>query len=471
MFVITDNMKPIGMLAASAVLGLAIGYGIGRAGWSGSSPSGGKEVQSEFSPSRQRDRNRPERSAASSEEALSSLLKGRSIQSLSVQDIADLFEQQTNRDRNEDPVATARRNYQIQLLLSKLPTEMLAELSQKMLTTDGKRSNQGYTVFNAWARRDWKEALQWAESDPKGSQWVGAAISALAVTDPGMAEDMLKKRMLNGEISDGRGYNAMYTVAQAKARMGKDAFLQFIDGLPAQQQSSMISSASRDLPEGELVAFLDELYQRKAGKNMDSWSYNNVLSELMRVDPAKAKAWIDKMEPGTERNNIEVGMVSNLASSGKMSESIEMMTQLVQRDPAKAKESIKQLVNQMSYQGPVAMAEIISALPKDIEMTAADFQNNMHMFGWGRSSSLVDMAKTIRSPDEQAKLLTQAMDQAAQQMTSGGGGGARFNETDLQIFENRLATLNLTGIASDSVSASLAKVREAVANPPAKQQQ
>jgi len=348
---------------------------------------------------------------------------------------------------------------------------MLAELSQEMLTSDGKRSNQGYTVFNAWARRDWKGALQWAESDPKGSQWVGAAISALAVTDPGMAEDMLKERMLSGEISDNRGYNAMYTVAQAKARLGKDAFLAFIEGLPAQQQSNMISSASRDLPEGELVAFLDELYQRKAGKNATSWSYNSVLNELMRVDPAKAKAWIDKMEPGVERNNIEVGLVSNLASSGKMSESIEMMNKLVERDPAKAKDAIKQLVNQMSYQGPVAMAEIISALPKDIEMTAEDYKGNMHMFGWGRSSSLVDMAKTIRNPEEQAKLLTQAMDQAAQQLGSSGGSGGRFNETDLRIFENRLATLNLTGDANEKVSASLAKVREAVANPPAKQPQ
>jgi len=464
-------MKPIGMLAATAVLGIAIGYGLGRGGSSEGKSSAGKDVSAESTASRQRDRTRPERSASSSDDALSSLLKGRSIQSLSARDIADLFEQQNTRDRNEDPVATARRNYQIQLLLSKLPKEMLAELSQEMLTSDGKRSNQGYTVFNAWARRDWKEALQWAESDPKGSQWVGAAISALALTDPGMAEDMLKERMLSGEISDGRGYNAMYTVAQAKARLGKDAFLQFIEGLPAQQQSNMISSAARDLPEGDLVAFLDELYQRKAGKNMNSWSYNNVLNELMRVDPAKAEAWIDKMEPGTERNNIEVGMVSNLASSGKMSESIEMMTKLVERDPAKAKDSIKQLVNQMSYQGPVAMAEIISALPKDIEMTAADFQNNIHMFGYGRASSLVDMAKTIRNPDEQAKLLTQAMDQAAQQMNSGGGGGGRFNDTDLRIFENRLATLNLTGTANESVSASLAKVREAVANPPAKQQQ
>ena len=459
------------MLAASAVLGLAIGYGIGRTGLSGGSPSGRKEIQGESAPSRQRDRSRPERSAASSEDALSSLLKGRSIQSLSAQDIADLFEQQNNRDRNEDPVATARRNYQIQLLLSKLPMEMLAELSQEMLTTDGKRSNQGYTVFNAWARRDWKEALAWAESDPKGSQWIGSAISALAATDPGMAEEMLKERMMSGEISDGRGYNAMYTLAQTKARLGKDAFLSFIESLPAQQQANMISNSVRDLPEGDLVAFLDDLRERKGGKNVSSWSYNSVLRELMRVDPAKAKAWLDKMEPGPERNNVEMGLVGNLASAGKIPESIEMMTKMVERDPAKAKDTIKQLVNQMSYQGPTAMAEIISALPKDIEMTADDYKGNMHMFGWGRASSLVDMAKTIRNPDEQAKLLTQAMDQGVQQLAGGGGGGVQFNETDLRIFENRVASLNLTGDAGDKVAASLAKVKEAVANPSAKQPQ
>jgi hypothetical protein len=90
------------------------------------------------------------------------------------------------------------------------------------------------------------------------------------------------------------------------------------------------------------------------------------------------------------------------------------------------------------------------------------------MFGYGRASGLVDMAKTIRNPDEQAKLLTQAMDQAVQQFSS-GNSGSRFNETDLRIFENRLATLNLTGDAGERVSASLAKVRESVTNPPQKQ--
>lgn len=463
-------MKPIGMLAAAVVLGIAIGFGIGRTGSSGGDPAAEKQAQSDAAPSRQRDRGRPERSSASNDEILSTLLRGRSIQSLSTRDIADLLEENSGRDRNEDPVAAARRNYQLQLLLSKLPMEKLAELSQEMLTAEGRRSNQGYQVFNAWARKDWRKALEWAESDPKGNQWIGSAIAALAATDPGMAEEMLKERMLNGDISDGRAYTAMYAVAQAKARLGKDAFLSYLGELPAQQQSNAIANAVRDLPEGELAGFLDELYQRKSGGGINTWSYTNVLNELMRVDPAKARAWIDQMEPGTERINIEMGMISNMATSGNVSESIELMTKVVERDPAKAKDAIKQLVNQMSYQGPAAMVEIISALPGNIEMTAADFQNNIHMFGWGRTSSLVDMAKTIRNPDEQAKLLVQAMDQGVQQLGAGSGSGMRFNETDLRIFENRLATLNLTGEAGDKVSASLAKVKEALANPPAKPQ-
>lgn len=461
-------MKPIGMLAAAAVLGIAIGYGIGRTSSSRGDEAVGNEAKVESTSTRQRDRTRSERSAVSSDDPLSGLLRGRSVQSLTTQDIAALLEENSNRDRNEDPVAAARRNYQIQLLLSKIPTEKLAELSQEMLTADGRRSNQGYQVFNAWARRDWRSALEWAESDPKGSQWVGSAISALAATDPGMAEELLQKRLLSGEMTDGRGFGAMYTVAQSKARLGKDAFLAFLEGLPSQQQSSMIANSVRDLPEGDLAGFLDELYQRKSAGGANNWSFSNVLNELMRVDPVKAKAWVDQMEPGTERTNIEMGMISNMATSGKMSESIELMTKVVERDPAKAKDAIKQLVGQMSYQGPAAMAEIINALPPNIQMTADDYQNSAHMFGWGRAGTLVDMAKTIRNPDEQAKLLTNAMDQASQQLSSGSG---RFNETDLRIFENRLATLNLTGEAADKVSASLSKVRDAVANPPAKPQQ
>lgn len=461
-------MKPIGMMAAAAVLGIAIGFGIGRT----SSPKEGdaaeRQLQSDAAPTRQRDRGRPERSSASNDDVLSSLLRGRSIQSLSTQDIADLLEENSNRDRNEDPVAAARRNYQLQLLLSKLPVEKLAELSQEMLTAEGRRSTQGYQVFNAWARRDWKQALEWAESDPKGNQWIGSAISALAATDPGLAEELLQKRLLSGEMTDGRGYSALYSVAQSKARLGKDAFLDFLETLPSQQQSNMISNSVRDLPEGDLAGFLDELYQRKSAGGSSTWSYSNVLNELMRVDPVKAKAWVDQMEPGSERTNIEMGMITNMATSGKMSESIELMTKVVERDPAKAKDAIKQLVNQMSYQGPAAMAEIINALPANIQMTADDYQNSAHMFGWGRAGSLVDMAKTIRSPDEQAKLLVQAMDQGVKQLE--GGSGMRFNETDLRIFENRVATLNLSGDAGEKVSASLTKVKEALANPPAKQQ-
>jgi len=457
-------MKPIWTLAAAAGIGIVFGIGIGRS-MPGDPPAegAGAKEQAAGPRTRARDRDRavPQRSGgAGGEEVLSGILRGRTVEQLTVEDVRNFLDEEREMRKDGDPVAAARRNYQVQLLLSRLPARTLEELATTLLPgTDGSRYG---TVVSAWARKDWQAALAWSEGSPENSRWAGSIISVLATTDPIAAEDLVKSRLggNNGEYN----YTGAYSLAMIKARQGGKALLDFLAELPSQQQSSVIFSAMREVPREELASFVEELGRRKLSGEGD-WGHSNAFAELMRVDPALANAYLDKMPPGPDRTRLETSALGNLAGAGKADEFAAVLGKSLDGvEEAKRKQHLQNVISQIGHQlgrNPEVIEKFRQAIPPDLRLTADDMRGGGSLL-WGDSMGVITRAKLLDDPQEQAKYLATNLDQSTKNLGQSGGG--RFNEVDLRILEQRVNSLNLTGAAKEQVDASLSTFREAVRN-------
>ncbi|HVJ47282.1 MAG TPA: hypothetical protein VM511_12895, partial [Luteolibacter sp.] len=316
-------MKPIAWMAATAAMGIAVGFLVGR----NTRSSGEAAGSGEKSPSVTRpaasgggQRDRQGRTSSGGDELLGRFINGRAVQSLSATDVTEIIRANVNTDPNEDPLTAARRNFQLQLLLSKLPVAMLGEVTQQVMEDAKLRGSEGYKIFGVWANRDWKAALEWADANPEGSRWAGQALSALAANDPGLASQLLSERILSGKTND--SYMLTYGVGRAHAKLGADSLMEFVENLPASQQSNVLMNSVRDIPEGELLGMVERLYQQKGRDGMQDYAFTNMFSQLIKTNPEQARQWLDQMPAGEEKSKLELSVVGSLAGSGKGDEAV-----------------------------------------------------------------------------------------------------------------------------------------------------
>jgi len=454
-------MKPIPWMAATAAMGIVVGFLVGKNSGPGGERAPSKEERGR--PGRDgessRDRSRNGGSGNSGDEMLSRFTGGRAIRSLSAADVTEIIRKNVNTDRNEDPVAAARRNYQLQLLLSQLPVGVLADASKLVMEDEKLRSSEGYKVFNGWARRDWKAALEWADTAPGSSQYVGYALSALASTDPGQAAKLMSERLESGNFSD--LYLSGNNIGREYAKMGKDALMRYIETLPVSQQSNTLSNAIRDIPEGEMEGLVDELYARREKGN--DWSFSSSFSQFMKADPEKARAWLAKMEPGEEKAKLEISTGATMLRGNQNSEGLEMIRSALAQAPGKEKDLLRQTIMNTWYAGPEIYTQLADTLPAGVEMTAKDCASFGSSVSVGNGQNFVNVSKLIRSPTEKTQYLTNCLDQAVKRFESPSYGRG-FNDVDLRMIETRLSSLNLTGDHAAQVNESFAKLKEAAAN-------
>ncbi len=454
-------MKPIWMLAGTAVLGIALGIGIGRSMTPDSAGEGkaGAEARENAPRFKARERGLPQRrEAGGGDDVLSGILRGRTVEQLTVEDVRRFLEEDRDQPRDRDPVADARRTYQRQLLLSRLPAEMLAELTATMM--EGPDGGRHSALLSAWARKDWQAALAWVDGSRDRSRWASSVIGALALADPSAAEDLFKQRMVTGDPE--MGFNGVYPMAMAKARQGSKAFLDFIDQLPSQQQLSMVSSAVRELPKEELASFVEQLGQRNLG-NDSSWAHSNAFTELMRRDPDAAAAYLGKLEPGPMRTRLEASSLNYLATSGKTEEFGAMLKKSFEGiEAGKEKQHLQYLMGNLGNQlgrDPEMLAKFRESIPAGFQPTAEDLGRNGSSLLWGDPNGTINRAKILGTAEEQANYLATTFDQSAKQLET---QSARLNEVDLSILEKRVQAMNFTGDAKERVDASMAAFREAL---------
>lgn len=396
---------------------------------------------------------------------LAAVLKGRDIRSLSGSDLGDLVTDLTKRDPSLEPLARARRDLQLQLLLAKLSTEQLQEAAA-VITADPAQLYTGSlgTFIGAMTARNPTAAMAWAKEQKNPGGFVGQVIAAMAKDHPQEAMDTYRSALLDGTMGTETWWEASFGVGSAVAKLGARQLLEFVDGIPRGQQSSVLANCTRDLPEGERVAMADEMYRRYQAGEIEEWGFRNSLSALGTADPAKLGQWLDKLPAGKDRARVMLDLATSGSRGGENSAMTRTwMSKAIADMPGNEKELLQQL-RSSAFNNPSDFATFAEALPPSVEIKAADlmpFARNSLSRG---PAALVDMARAIQDPAEQAELIVTTLDTFRTQ-TESSSNPPRMNGTDFEILRHRLRTLNLTGDAATRLADAFDAAKDARQKP------
>jgi hypothetical protein len=125
----------------------------------------------------------------------------------------------------------------------------------------------------------------------------------------------------------------------------------------------------------------------------------------------------------------------------------------------------KDLLKKLSgYRDGDAIALLAELLPSGVEIRAADLNNHASNSFHSGVGELVDLAKAVRDPAEQAALITQTVDGYYTALTE-HSGGSRLNKNDFEILSRRLGELRLTPEGKEQVRQAIEKARTAAPKP------
>lgn len=434
-------MKTPLLLVATGVIGIAIGFVAGKGG-SVAKEDGPAATRSGGANSRPGSSSRPagaggQRGDSSSEVVLSAFLKGRAASELTAEEAFALLKPQMNMDWNGDPLEAARMNYQFQLLAAKLPLGVMENVME-LAREDGVQGYRANQLFSAYASRDWDKAMAWAEKQPDAATLRMVAISRLALTDPGKAAELHQQEMLTG-ASRSAQWETSFNLASSYAKLGQTEFFKFIDGLPSGSVSNVLSSGARNLPKEDVAGFLAEVQQRSADGKLESWAMNNLISNIASIHGEEALKWVATLEPGEKRAEMEINLASSLNRQGKNGEVDDLLRSAMVGAAGKEKEFVKERAGNLLGQNPELVEKLVNLLPEGQELTREDVKS-WGNFGYGRTDTVLDIAKFIHSPDEQAAYLVETFNG----MGNASQGGRKLNAKDFDILSHRLQTMNLS---------------------------
>lgn len=453
-----------GLIAAASLVGLAIGFTVGRQRDT-ESPTDSKSLQESSSrQTRSSQRSSGGVQESSNDELLSGLLKGRAVQELSSTELSKILSQLTTYDSAQDPLTRAKQNYQLQLLLRKISPARLKEVAESLRDgPDSPRSMGLYHVISALSARDPQGAMAWAKSQPNPERLVGMILSNTAKDDPTGAAEALRSGLMDGSFNSNDSYSTAYSVTSAMAKLGKDNLLKFIDSLPSQFQNSGFQNSISELPEGEQSAVLDELYQRSQDGRLENYSFSNILLSPT-LPPTKIQAWLATLKPGEGRTSLELTYASSLFRSGKTEMAQDALSRTLAQNAGKEKEVLlKALGNNYSYR-PGDIEKITSLLPQGVEIKADDLKSQSNNSFYQGFDSLLTLTHAIQDPAEKAKLLTTGF-QNFTKSTEESSRSSRLNANDFAIAENQIAALNLPPEDAANVQAALAAAKAAKPKP------
>ncbi|MGL4399191.1 MAG: hypothetical protein ACRCXD_04945 [Luteolibacter sp.] len=448
------------LFAGACIVSLGIGY---MAGGSRASSAAATPLEEKTANPRQARSSSGERQnrETSGDEMLASILKGRALKDLSDGEVAKIVVQLSKYDPTQSPVAQARQNYQLRLLLEKLPASRLEEAAAAIAADpESQRTGGVNTIMNAMASKDPQRALAWAKTQKNTPGLLASVLGTMAKDDPMTAADLYREGLLDGTFSQNDGWQASYGIGRAMAQLGKKALLSFMDSLPQQQQSNVLANCFRELPESDRVEMMDDIYQRSKEGRMRDWSFKNIFNNALSTDRAQAEAWLAKMEPGKERASLELSTANIYSRNGDAEAAREWMSRAIAQSAGREKELLKEAINQMGYNSPGDIAIFASLLPEGTEIKADDLKNEAQNSMYRGFGGLMGLAGAIRDPAEQALLLTTALEEFTKQ-TGQSSDPSRVNSTDFEIFTRQLQTLNLTGENATQVAEALAAARSA----------
>ena len=443
-------MKTPTLAIGTAVIGMAIGFLAGKSAEKQGEKQDAEAVSKRAAPPRSTSASREasgRRPAGAADGVLAGLLGGRQIAELSAADAYQLIKPSLEIDWGGDPLEWARRNYELQLMLSKLPLRVMEEVMN--LAVESGNNFRSQRILTAYALRDGQKAMDWASRQPDAAGYKAAVISAMASRDPAGAADLLQQGFMDGSYTS--SWMATYNLAAVYAKQGGTALLQFIDTMPSSSVSNLLSNSLRNLPKDELPAFMDVITQRMKDGKLQGFSMSNLLQNLATADPTLARSLIEKMEPGKERAERELAFAGTLSQQGKTGEALELLKSAMAQQPGKEKEFVLEQTSNLMYNNVEFALQLANQLPAGAEFTKEDV---LKLSNRGAQTDLVSLAKFLKSPEEQAAYLEEAI---ASKMTN---DSSRLNEMDYRILGHRIESLNLSASGKAGVAKALATSRD-----------
>lgn len=402
----------------------------------------------------------------SSDELLSGVLKGRSVKELSDEELAKILVDLVKYDPQQDPVVRARRSYQYQLLLARLSPSQLERAAESIAADpENKRGGGLSAIVAALAAKDPQRALAWAKGRKNPSGLLSMVLEQMSKDNPMETAEIFRNGLLDDTIKLS-GYNIFETyigIGRAMAKLGKTPLLDFLDGLPMGYQNDLLSNTFRSLPESDRAEMLEEIQRRAKDGRLQDWNFTRAFSDLASVDPERAKAWLERMEPGKERALLGLAQVRSFAQNGDQEVAREWMAGAISQMEGKEMELLGEVINTVNF-NPGGIAMFAEMLPAGVEIQAEDLKDraiNSYHQGFG---GLVDLANVIRDPAEQAELITCALQEYLKR-TETGSSRQSLNAIDFEILARRLHSLGLTGDNAAKVEQALANAKSAVPTP------
>lgn len=452
------------VIAGACAVGMGVGY---LAGGLRATASGSVDLVDQTATPRQVKSTSRERQSrgAGADEMLSGILKGRSPQDLSDDELVKIVQQLSKHDPAQSAVTRTRQAYQLQLLLSKLPAARLEQAALAVADDpESKRSGGLNTIMSAMASKDSHRAMEWAKTQKNASSLLASVLGTMAKDDPHTAAEIYQEALLEGTFNHNEGWQASYGIATAMARLGMTPLLDFVDSLPKQQQDNILSNACRELPESDRPAMLDEIYQRSMAGDIRDYSFKNMFTNAVSSDRAMAEEWLNRMEPGKERASLELSAANSLLRSGDTEVAREWISRAISMSQGREKELLKEAVDQMYYSNFGDIAVFASMLPDGVELVADDLKSQARNTAYRGLSGLTGLAGAIRDPAEQTKLITSALDDLTKR-TVESSDPSRLNDIDFEILGRQLRTLDLTGENAAQIDASYVAARSAKPKP------
>lgn len=453
---------------ATAVLGIAVGFAGGKAGDGGRDMAGEREPVARSRAAARQDASRGEETGAEAaadrrgqratalekehDLLLSALLKGRSITGISGEELFALLGPEMGRESGWEDGEAERLTYQYRILASRLPLEV-TEKVLALAQGKGLRGSFVNILFSGYAQRDMDRAIAWAETQPDAARFRTVAVNRLSLTDPARAKALHQEAILSG--GDSLSWDSNHVLAENIAKRGQAEFFEFLDKLPSASQPNLISTSLKNLPKEDVATFMTEVQKRADEGKMDRWWMSQVLDSMAGNHPAELRKWMEGLEPGTKRAEAEVILAGRLSRSGNAGEVDALLRSAVAGSPGREKEFVMSRVRTLVSQDPELAEKLVNLLPEDQKLTREDVKD-WGNYSYGRTDTVLEVAKYIHSPDEQAAYLVDSFNK----MGNVSGGGRKLNATDFDILSHRLAKMNLSANAMAQAKTALSSARD-----------
>lgn len=434
-------MKAIFSSIVTLALGIAIGFVVGKV------REGGPVEMGNRSPAPQEKKD----GRSGSEILLADLLKGRSPGDLAAEEAYRFFlpwlSANTRRDSFTGTLEELRVNNQLRLLMEKLPMPILEEVLD--LARQGKFPlESSHDLFAAFAARDWEKAMVWAAGQPDTLKLRSAAISRIATSDPGRAEEFYQQALLDGMDPDSDGI--IQKLAMHHIQRGPAEFFAFMETLPMAMTGNLYQQALEKLPADKVAAFLEEFrrYEEKSNPGVGMLQF---LGSIAGSHPEEFRKHAENLRP-SDKMELFSNLAATEAESGNIAQAREFLKTAISIDPSRAKDHVANKLGLFSKY-PELVVAVRDLLPKGQEISAEDLTIWRLLPGPGPGENLA-YGRFLKSPAERAEHAVNYFDG----ISKGDGLTAR----DFKGLSITLRTLGLPGEEAKKAEAALENARKRV---------